>query len=79
MDYVLLALIVVTWFALGWHIKTTGDIYRAQADQTDQLIQLVMDNRKDKEEVISIDEGQLKLVIFEGNDKQDEKVLDEEE
>jgi len=42
MDYVLLTLFILTWVTLGWHIKTTGDIYRAQADQTDKLIQIVM-------------------------------------
>lgn len=61
MDYILLTMIVFTWLALGWHIKTTGDIYRAQADQTDKLISIVM---RDEVEVISPDEGQLKLVMF---------------
>ena len=64
MDYILLTMIVFTWFALGWHMKTTGDIYRAQADQTDQLIQLVMENREDEVDVISPDEGQLTIVMF---------------
>ena len=62
MDYILLTLIILTWVTLGWHIKTTGDIYRAQATQTDKLIQIVM---RDEVEVISPVEGQLKLVLFE--------------
>lgn len=61
MDYILLTMVLFTWLALGWHIKTTGDIYRAQADQTDRLISLVM---RDEVEVISHEEGQLKLVMF---------------
>tara|TARA_B100000686_G_C16799304_1_gene984776 strand:+ start:1980 stop:2129 length:150 start_codon:yes stop_codon:yes gene_type:complete len=49
MDLVLLSLIVLTWVALGWHIKTTGDIYRAQADQTDRLIEIFVSPKCEEE------------------------------
>ena len=68
MDYTLLMMIFFTWAALGWHIKTTGDIYRAQADQTDQLIDLVM---RDEVEVITADAGQLRLVMFQEDDEEE--------
>ena len=50
MDYILLAMILLTWVALGWHIQTTGDIYRAQADQTDKLITIFTSPKCEEEE-----------------------------
>jgi hypothetical protein len=47
MDLVLLSMIVLTWLALGWHIRTTGEIYRAQADQTDNLIKILTSSKNE--------------------------------
>jgi hypothetical protein len=41
MDLILLWAIAGCWVVLAWHIRTTGQIYRAQADQTDFLIKLM--------------------------------------
>ena len=49
MDYILLTLIFITWSALGWHIKTTGDIYRTQADMTDNLISILTSPKCEEE------------------------------
>jgi hypothetical protein len=47
MDLVLLSMIALTWVALAWHIKTTGEIYRAQADQTDTLIKIFTSSKSE--------------------------------